>query len=277
MVLLITVCSIVATMSGIFSIDGVGKHTIESFRGNRVEIYGKGLYGDMSADVAVQGIAQDWVTLLVGVPLLLIGLFLSRRNSLRGIFLLSGTLSYFFLTYLFYTAMAMYNRMFLVYVLLLGASFFAFILNIFSYDINKLKDDFKSEKILKYAGIFLMINSTMIGFLWLSIVVPPLFDGTIVPVAVEHYTTLIVQGFDLGLFLPMTFVSGFLAFKKNIHGYLFTVISILFLSLLMIALTSKVLFMANAGQNVIPVIFIIPTICLTAIGFSVLLLKNVKS
>jgi hypothetical protein len=34
--------------------------------------------------------------------------------------------------------------------------------------------------------------------------------------------------------------------------------------------------MANAGENVIPVIFIMPTLALIAITFSVLILRNVK-
>ncbi|MFB0509595.1 MAG: hypothetical protein ACETVX_03795, partial [bacterium] len=112
---------------------------------------------------------------------------------------------------------------------------------------------------------------------WLSIVLPPLLDGSIFPKELQHYTTLIVQGFDLGLFLPMAFVSGILALKKNPYGYLFTTIYVIFLSLLMTALTSKILFMANAGANVIPVVFIMPTINIISIIFSALLLKNIKT
>lgn len=84
-------------------------------------------------------------------------------------------------------------------------------------------------------------------------------------------------GFDLGLLLPMAFVSGILALRKNSYGYLFTNIYVIFLSILMAALTSKILFMAQAGANVIPVIFIMPTICVIAVVFSVLLLRNMAS
>lgn len=54
--------------------------------------------------VAIQGIAQDYVTLLVGIPLLLVELYFFRKGSLSGKFLLTGTLLYFMLTYLFYLA-----------------------------------------------------------------------------------------------------------------------------------------------------------------------------
>ncbi len=276
-VILIALVAALATSTAILSHEGPGPYQYESIRGQSVKIYGQGLYQHMSADVAVQGIAQDYVTLCIGVPVLLISLFWARRGSRKALFVLSGALGYFFLTYLFYTAMAMYNALFLAYVFLLGASFMAFILLLFSYDISHCKTWFASEKRLRNAAIFLIINASLVALLWLKTVLPPLLHGTIIPPEVQHYTTLVVQGFDLGLFLPMAFVSGILALRRNAYGYLFTVIYTLFLALLMTALSAKILFMAKAGANVIPVIFIMPTINLLAVIFSVALLRNIKA
>jgi hypothetical protein len=276
LVVLISIISILATSTGIFSAGGPGNYEYETIRGEGIAIYGTGLYKHMSVDVAIQGIAQDYITLFVGVPLILISLFLARKSSLRGLFLLSGTLLYFFLTYLFYTAMAMYNEMFLAYVLLLGVSFYTLILTLFSFDLEKVTSSIISNKIFKPAGLFLIINASLIALLWLSVVVPPLINGTIFPKEVQHYTTLIVHGFDLGLFLPAAFITGYLAIKKNQFGLLFTPIYLIFLSILMTALVSKIVFMASAGANVIPVVFIMPTIALTSIIFSLLILKNFR-
>lgn len=276
LVVLISIISILATSTGIFSAGGPGNYEYETIRGEGIAIYGTGLYKHMSVDVAIQGIAQDYITLFVGVPLILISLFLARKSSLRGLFLLSGTLLYFFLTYLFYTAMAMYNEMFLAYVLLLGVSFYTLILTLFSFDLEKVTSSIISNKIFKPAGLFLIINASLIALLWLSVVVPPLINGTIFPKEVQHYTTLIVHGFDLGLFLPAAFITGYLAIKKNQFGLLFTPIYLIFLSILMTVLVSKIVFMASAGANVIPVVFIMPTIALTSIIFSLLILKNFR-
>jgi len=171
----------------------------------------------------------------------------------------------------------MYNKFFLVYVLLLGLSFFGLLLTLFSFKISELKNYFIAEKPLKYSGIFLMINSIMVALLWLGVVVPPLLDGTVYPKGLQHYTTLIVQGFDLGLLLPIAFVSGLLAVKKNVWGYLFAPVKVIFLAIMMAALTSKIIFMARAGANVIPVIFIMPTICFISIIFSIYLLKSISA
>ncbi|MDD4362824.1 MAG: hypothetical protein PHD33_01250 [Atribacterota bacterium] len=276
LVLLITIFSAIATFIGITSNAGPGEYDYMSIRGENVTIYGRGLYQHMSADVAIQGIAQDYVTLFIGIPLLLFALFLFRKNNIKGLFLLSGILMYFLVTYLFYTAMGMYNIMFLVYLVLLCFSFFAFVLSLFCYNITEIKPMFSSEKFIRYSGLFLVINSVMVAILWLGIVIPPLLDGSIYPKELQHYTTLIVQGFDLGLLLPIGIVSGVLALKKSGYGYLFTTINLIFLSILMAALTSKILFMANAGYNVIPVIFIMPTICLISAFLSFFILKKIN-
>lgn len=276
LVILIIIISAIASLVGIFSSSGPGQRTIESVRGQSVTLYGQGLYQDMSADVAIQGIAQDWVTLLLGIPMLLAGLYFVRKGSLRGRLVLSGTIGYFLVTYLFYMTMAMYNQMFLVYIMLLGLSFFALVLTLFSYDLDQLKKSFINEKVFKYAGYFLMSNSILIAFLWLSIILPAFIKG-MVPNQVEHYTTLIVQGFDLGLLLPICFVSGWLAVRKNIYGYLYSIVNLILLVILMTALVSKIIFMANAGQNVIPVIFIIPVIDLIAILFSFLIIRSTQT
>lgn len=276
LVLLIAAASAVATSFGIFSYEGDGQYEYESIRGEKVIIYGIGIYQHMSADVATQGIAQDYITLFAGILLLLISLYFSGKDSLRGLFLLTGTLGYFLVTYLFYLAMGMYNELFLVYAFLTGTSFFAFLLTASSLKTYILTTKFKSGKLIKNAGIFLIINASLITILWFGVVLPPLFDGTFYPAELQHYTTLIVQGFDLGLLLPAAFVVGYLAVRGNTFGYLFTPVYMIFLSLLMTALVSKLSFMAKEGVNVIPAIFIIPVIAIAAIIYSVIIIKDIK-
>jgi len=265
-----------ASLSGIISSGGPGSFEYESIRGETVQIYGEGLYHHMSADVAPQGIAQDYVTLIIGIPLLLLALFYSRKGSLKGRYILGGTLGYFLVTYLFYLVMAMYNDFFLIYTVLLGTSFFAFVLTLFSFEVNRLPSVFNESTPVKTAGSFLILNAIMIALLWLGIVVPPLFDGTIIPAETEHYTTLIVQGLDLGLLLPLAIVSGILFIQRKPMGFLATPIYLVFLSILMLALVSKIIAMGLLGQNIIPVVFIIPAIALTSITLATLVLGSIE-
>jgi hypothetical protein len=274
LVLIICITSLIATLAGIFSNGGEGSYTYQSIRGATITIYGKGLYQHMSADVAIQGIAQDYVTLFIGIPILLAGLFYGRTGSVKAGFVLTGALLYFFLTYLFYTAMAMYNELFLAYVVILSCSLFALLLNLLSFDYRH--PIYQSTRIIRIAGYFLLVNSMLIALLWLSIVLPPLLDSSIYPNGLQHYTTLIVQGFDLGIFLPLGFVSAYLALKNNNAGYIFTTVYVIFLSLLMTALTSKIIFMADTGANVFPVIFIMPVIAVMSTILSFQLVRQLK-
>lgn len=250
-VLGIALLSAIAASVGIFSQAVHEPATITSVRGEEVRLYGKGVYFHMSAEVAPQGIAQDVVTLFVAIPLLLISLVMYRRGSLRGRILLTGTLGYFLVTYLFFTLMAMYNQLFLLWVVLLSLSFYGFLIAFSSIDFEVLVLRIKSGFPLKMLSIFLMFTSVVIGLLWLSIVIPPLIDGSI-PAAVEHYTTLVVQALDLSILLPASFIAGYQLFKKYPLGYKFASVYIVFLSILMTALTAKIVAMALLGYNVFP-------------------------
>ncbi len=276
LVIIVAIMAIIAASSGIFSHGGSGNYEYKSIRGKTVTIHGDGLYRHMSSDVAIQGIAQDYVTLFLAVPLLLAALIFSVKGSLRSRFLLAGILNYFLVTYLFYLEIAMYNEMFLAYVILIGTSFFAFVILLMNFEIQKMPVIFNSNIPVKFIGGFLIFNSIIIAMLWLSIVLPPLINGSVIPDAVQHYTTLTVQGLDLALFLPVSFVSGFLLIKKRPFGYLMSAVTLVFLPMLMTALTAKIIAMAMTGVSVIPAVFMIPSILVISVICSLLLLRNIN-
>lgn len=272
---LIALISAIAASFGIFSDFGTGEFEYKSIRGIVIEIFGKGIYQHMSSDVAIQGIAQDYITLFIAIPLLVISLIGYRKKSIKAHFILTGILGYFLVTYMFYLTMGMYNIMYLSYVALLGLAFFGFFLTLHQLSNLNIIEIFNTKTPNKFVGWFLIINSISIAFLWLSIIVPPLIDGTIYPPELNHYTTLIVQGFDLGLLLPICFVVGCLLIQKKSNGYLYATIYVVFLSILMTALTAKVIAMAMNNVNVIPVIIIIPLINIITILSAVMMIKNI--
>jgi len=154
LVTLIILIGALASSCGIFSKSGPGPFQHQSIRDQTVDIYGRGIYRHLPADVAIQGIAQDFITLFVGVPLLIISLLGYRKNSVRAHFVLSGTAGYFLVTYLFYTAMAMYNILFLAYTGLLGLSFFALFLTLKEFDPASVSQYFSHQAPTKFTGGF---------------------------------------------------------------------------------------------------------------------------
>jgi len=272
----IAILAAIAALTGIVTSEGPGAYDYESIRGETVIIYGKGVYRHMSANVAPQGIAQDYVTILLAIPLLATGLVWAGKGSLRGRFLLAGTLGYFLVSYLFYLVMGMYNVLFLVYVVLTGLSFFALALTLLSFEPKTLCERFDERTPVRFSGCFLIFNGVVIGLMWLGIVVAPLIDGTVIPPQTEHYTTLIVQGLDLAILLPLAVVSGVAFLKKRPLGYLLAPIYFVFLSILMTALIAKIIAMGILGQNVMPAAVIIPAITAVSIGCTVLILRSTK-
>lgn len=172
--------------------------------------------------------------------------------------------------------MAMYNAMYIVYIMLVSASFFAFILTLTGFDVQNIPGLYSAKTPVKRIGGFLVFLSSAIALLWLQIIITPLMDGSIIPKEVEHYTTLTVQGFDLSIFLPSVLFGGLLLIRKNPYGYLIATVTLLFLCLLMTALVAKIIAMTHAGVNVIPVIFIIPAFDILAMISTYALLKNIK-
>lgn len=276
LVLFIVVFAIIASLSGILSDKGTGEYNYESIRGKMVTIYGKGVYKHMSSDVAIQGISQDYVTLFVGIPLLLISFLWARKNSIRGKYIFAGTSGYFFVSYLFYMCMGMFNAFFLFYVTLTSLSFFSLILALFSLNNDNLKLYFNHKIPNQILGVFLIFNSIAIALMWLSVILPPLINGTIYPLALDHYTTLIVQGLDLSILLPISFLAGIFLLRENSLGFLMAPVYIVFLSILMTALTAKVIGMGLTGVEAGPAIVIIPLFNLISIAYSIMMIKNIK-
>ncbi len=273
-VILIAIIAAVAAAMGIFYQAGEGPFTFMSIHGQEVRISGEGLYRFMSSDVAIQGKAQDFITLFVAVPLLLVFLFLSGKGSLRYRLILAGTVAYFLVTYTFYLSMGAYNEMFLAYAALSGLSFIAFYLSIKVINKPLLYKQLRSDR-PAFPGWVLMVNALLIALLWLNIVVPPLIDGTLYPAALEHYTTLIVQGYDLGIGLPLSFIAGLLFLKRIDEGLLLAPVYLVFLSFLMLALIAKIVGMGLTGVPVGPPIVIIPVIWVVTVASAGMVLKRV--
>jgi hypothetical protein len=268
--------SIISTLMGIITDDARGLKEMTSVNSQQVELHGRGLYHNMSWDVAVQGIAQDYVTLFIGIPLLILGLYMSRGNSLKWRLFLAGTVGYFLVTYLFYTVMGMYNELFLLYVALMGLSFFTLLTILFGMDLNTIQDHFNTKTPIKGAGIFLLLNTVMIGMMWLQVVLPPLLDGSLYPKELQHYTTLIVQGLDLGLLLPLCVVSAVLFIRKKPLGFMAAPVYLVFLSILMTALLAKIIGMSLIGVDAGPALVIIPIILICTYLFTWLVYRKIE-
>lgn len=249
-------------------------YPLTTFRGEQVMINGRGLYRYDTVSSAAQMQANDLVTLVLGLPLLVIASRLALRGSLRGRLLLTGTLGFFLYTYTSMTFGAAYNPLFLVYVALWSLSLVACILSVQAIDVAALPQHFSPHLprrgiagLLFAAGGFLLVA-------WLGRIVPPLLRGE--TPALENTTTLFIQALDLGVIVPLSFVSAVLLLQRKAWGYLLASVAVLKLLTLGLAVSTMGVNMVRVGVPISPIeLVIFPGLALVNLVMAGLLLKHI--
>lgn len=276
LVYLTGIVSLFVAFVGVSSSRNSSFTSFQSIQGENIRLYGKGLYQLDSVSAAAQVIAQDWVTLLFGLPLLWFSLHWARRGSMKGRILLAGTIGYFLYTYASYALLLMYNDFFLLYVLLLSASFFAFTLTMMSFDYEKLHQSFDAHIPVKTIAGFLFFLAVLLLALWLGRILPGIIQDT-PPVGLEHYTTLVIQVLDLGFIVPAAILSGVLVLRRKAFGYLLGTILIVKGLTMLTAITAMMVNMMRSGETVsIIELSLFPLLNIFVVYCFILMLKHVS-
>jgi len=272
---LIGILALLAAAAGLFwPVDGQ-PYSFTSHRGETVTLFGRGLYHYDTVSTAAQEQGQDVITLVVVLPALAVFTWLAFRGSLRGKLLLTGTLGYFLYTYMSMAFLTAYNQFFLVYVALFSLSLYAFILSMMSFDLASLPHHF-SERLPRgwVAGILFAVG----GFLflaWIGRIGQPFLANQIPPL--ENTTTLVIQAMDLGLLVPLTFLSGILLLRRSAWGYLLASVAVMKFLTYGLAVSTMALNMLLRGvPDSIVILIAFPALTLLNLIAAVLLLKNIE-
>lgn len=278
----IGILALFAILMGLFYETPGEPYAITSFRGEEVMINGHGLYYYDTVSSAAQMQGNDFIALVLGLPLLLIstvmaGVYPTRQGgSLRGRLLLTGTMGFFLYTYLSMSMLTAYNMLFLVYVVLFTMSLYAFILCMLSFDLKDLPRHF-SDRLPRgwIAGVLFAVG----GFLflaWFGRVIPELLNPQI-PAALENTTTRVIQALDLALIVPLAVLAGVLLLKRSAWGYLLASVAILKGLTMALAVSAMAINMALKG---VPdsMAIMVPFLVLTALNtvVAILLLRNIR-
>jgi len=218
---IITLLTVISAGAGLFWHPGGESYNFTTLYGETVLIYGQGVYEHDTIFSAGASMGADLVALFIVLPVLLISFVLYRRGSLRGGFLLASALGYI----LYYAAslgfVVAYNELYLVYLALFSASFFAFVMSLTMFDLPTLLSHFSPRLPRVGMAIFMFIVGIGTGFIWLSDVVNALLtDG--VPQALGVNIALITYTFDVGIIAPAALLAGFQLLKRAPLGYLLT-------------------------------------------------------
>ena len=112
---------------------------------------------------------NDWVTLVVALPLLVVALALARRGSVRGQLLWLGMLGYSTYNYAFYLFGASLNVFFPLYVILLVLSVVGLILALSGIGVSAVAAGFAVRTPVRIVGGCLAGIGVGLAGVWLAI------------------------------------------------------------------------------------------------------------
>jgi hypothetical protein len=204
---------------------------------------------------AVQGVAQDLVTLVVGVPALVISAFVAARGSRQGMLVWLGVMIYLVYSYLMYALSVQFNALFLVYVAILGCALYALVGTLSTLDraaiMHGLLSRQRSQRVVKIIGAFLLLTAAMFYYLWLSETVPALLSGGVPQsVTANGLPTNPVHVLDMAILLPGLILTTLLLWRQRPLGYVLAGAYMTFAILLGVALVAMVIFIGRAGMPV---------------------------
>lgn len=195
-----------------------------------------------TASLAAQGIGQDIFDLFIVTPLLLLSLISLLKKSRIALYLFSGTIFYILYSFFIYCFGVHFNHLFLLYCMILGSSFYLFILATSRLKALHVQEGFDHKIPTRTLGIYLIIIASMFYMLWLKDILPAIIHYS-VPKSVSDYQLLVnpVHVLDIALVLPGLIITGVSLIRKRPTGLILTPIFLIFFILLAIALVAMVI------------------------------------
>lgn len=246
----IALLALVAASLGLFWQDGSSPGLFTTVYGQTVSLYGQGLYRYDTVFSGAGGRGTDAVTLLLGIPLLLIALWRYRQGSLRGTLLLVGVLFYFLYVYAgFALGTVTFNPLFLLYVGLFSASFFAFVLAFTTINLRHLAGHFSPHFPRRAPAIFMIVSGLFTLVIWLSPLLIGLGQGQPPETLGTYYTGRVTDALDLAIIAPSALIAAGLILRHAPLGYLMA-LSLLMLEMMLLPLiVAQTAFQVAAGVS----------------------------
>ena len=218
---------------------------------------------------------NDWITLVVGAPLLIASLLLARRGSIRGLLLWLGMLGYGAYNYAYYMLGASLNAFFPLYIGSLVLSVGTLILALSRIDAAEVGASFRTQTPVRIVGGYLVFVALGLTFVWMGMWAAYVFAGRPTPVETEAFR--LVAALDTTLMVPALAVGGILLWRRNAWGYIVATIAGIqgSLYLLVLSINSAVAILRGLAEapGELP---LWGTLAVTTTAVTFLLLANVR-
>ncbi|MFN2120453.1 MAG: hypothetical protein ACK2T0_08695 [Anaerolineales bacterium] len=188
--------------------------------GNIVGLMVPAIYARLTPAFLAQAYAQDVANVALVAPAWLVLAALTLRGSVRARLLWLGVLLFAVYNYVIYTLSVPFGPLFLLWVAVLGLSFYALLGGILTTDQEQAAASLQNRLASRVTGWVLLVLAVLFAALWLSEDVPALLSGTTPASVVDlGIPTNVVHVLDLAFFLPGAAVCGILLLRGRAVGY----------------------------------------------------------
>ena len=218
---------------------------------------------------------NDWITLVVGVPLLVASLVLARRGSIRGLLLWLGMLGYGAYNYAYYMLGAALNAFFPLYIVPLVLSVVTLILALSRIDVAEIAASFRQKTPVRIVGGYLVFVAVGLTFVWMGVWAAYVIADQPTPVETEAFK--LVAALDITIMVPALAFGGVLLWRRNAWGYSVAAIAGVQGSLYLLVLsTNSVVFILHGLAEAPGELPQWGTLAVTTTAATALLLANVR-
>lgn len=214
-------------------------------------------YSQETANWALQAVGQD-IGNLIAIIIFLFSIYYLSKKSTKAFLIWIGTLFYFIYAYLIYAFFIHFNYLFLIYVVVLGLSFYTLTGSLLEQNFKDIIKPFTSKH-EKIAGFLLIVIGSLFSILWLSEIIPALVSDSI-PKSLINTGLWVnpIQVIDLSIVLPAMIITGIFLIKKNFLGRLFSGPWLMFSTLMGSSIIATMIMELINGNNnaIVPLVMV---------------------
>ena len=269
---LIVVLVVIISAIGVFSSGFEFEKIVVNAYGDEVELFGRGIYTYESLFKAPILIGTDFIFLVFIVPSFIYFQWFSKKKSIKNDIVLLGYMTCF----MYYSASlafgAIYNALFMLYISLFSLVFFRLWNLLKLFDFQKIEKTISNKNVPKGVRLFLVLAGASV-MVWLVEIIGTIFTGR-PPTHIGMNTTEPTFVKDLGLILPLCWLSSYWIGKKQAVGVVIGSMMLILCGAIGLIVISQSVFQYK--YNVIisameVVLYVVPFVALSLLSFSFLM------
>jgi hypothetical protein len=210
----------------------------------------KSTYARETPSWVIQAMGQD-IANVVSALTLLVAVSFAGKGSLKALLVWMGVLITLLYSSVIYAFAVHFNRLFLVYVAILGLSFYTLVGSVIRLPLDRLQSFFATTRRTRLVSVFLSLVGVLFFLLWLKEDIPALLAGTVPQSVIQSgLLTNPVHVLDLGLYLPAMLITAIFLWRGRLLGYLLALPLLVFVVLTGVGILAIDLVMAMKGMPV---------------------------